>query len=70
MAAQPSQPHYISVDDWRELEERSHDVKHEYIDGQVYAMADRDYHTASHDKTKPGNPSIGLSGFVFAKETN
>lgn len=39
MVAQPSQPHYISVDDWRELEERSHDVKHEYIDGQVYAMA-------------------------------
>jgi len=39
MVAQPSQPHSMTVDEWRELEERSHDVKHEYIDGQVYAMA-------------------------------
>jgi Uma2 family endonuclease len=29
----------MSVDDWRELERRSHDIKHEYIDGQVYAMS-------------------------------
>ncbi len=39
MVAQPSQPHYMTVDEWRELEQHSHDVKHEYIDGQVYAMA-------------------------------
>src|SRR5437588_9438010 len=36
MVAQPSQPHSMSVDEWRELLERSNDVKHEYIDGQVY----------------------------------
>ncbi len=39
MVAHPSQPHYMTVDEWRELEQHSHDVKHEYIDGQVYAMA-------------------------------
>jgi Uma2 family endonuclease len=32
-------PQSMSVDEWRELERTSHDVKHEYIDGQVYAMA-------------------------------
>src|ERR1041385_7861355 len=39
MVAQPSQPKFMSVDEWRELERHSHDIKHEYIDGQVYAMA-------------------------------
>lgn len=39
MVVRPSQPHSMTVDEWRELEQRSHDVKHEYIDGQVYAMA-------------------------------
>jgi Uma2 family endonuclease len=29
----------MTVDEWRQLEERSHDVKHDYIDGQIYAMA-------------------------------
>jgi Uma2 family endonuclease len=29
----------MSVEAWRELERTSHDRKHEYIDGQVYAMA-------------------------------
>ncbi len=29
----------MSVDEWRSLERTSHDVKHEYIDGQVYAMS-------------------------------
>jgi Uma2 family endonuclease len=29
----------MTVDEWRELERRSHDIKHEYIDGLVYAMA-------------------------------
>ncbi len=29
----------LSVDEWRELERTSHDVKHEYIDGRVYAMS-------------------------------
>src|SRR5690242_16681688 len=38
MVAQPSQPHHMTVDEWRELEEHS-DIKHEYIDGQIYAMA-------------------------------
>lgn len=28
----------MSIDEWRELEQQS-DIKHEYIDGQVYAMA-------------------------------
>jgi Uma2 family endonuclease len=39
MVAQPSQPKFMSVDQWRELERYSHDIKHEYINGQVYAMA-------------------------------
>jgi len=38
MVAQPS-PRYLSVEAWRELERTSHDIKHEYIDGQVYAMS-------------------------------
>jgi Uma2 family endonuclease len=38
MVAQPSQPQYMSVDEWRKLEQQS-EIKHEYIDGQVYAMA-------------------------------
>ena len=38
MVAQPSR-HHITVDEWRELERTSRDVKHEYIDGYVYAMA-------------------------------
>lgn len=29
----------ITVEEWRELERTSHDIKHEYIDGQVYAMS-------------------------------
>jgi Uma2 family endonuclease len=29
----------MSVEEWRELERTSHDIKHEYIDGHVYAMA-------------------------------
>lgn len=29
----------MSVDEWRKLEQTSRDVKHEYIDGQVYAMS-------------------------------
>jgi Uma2 family endonuclease len=29
----------MSVDEWRELERTSHDIKHEYIDGHVYAMS-------------------------------
>lgn len=38
MIAQPS-PSHISVEEWRELERTSVDVKHEYIDGHVYAMS-------------------------------
>src|SRR6266480_6514444 len=33
------EPHRMTVDEWRELERTSHDIKHEYIDGQVYAMS-------------------------------
>ncbi|MBA2286713.1 MAG: Uma2 family endonuclease [Ktedonobacteraceae bacterium] len=32
-------PQYMTVTEWRELERTSHDIKHEYIDGQVYAMS-------------------------------
>ncbi|GAC1356375.1 MAG: Uma2 family endonuclease [Ktedonobacteraceae bacterium] len=28
----------MTVEEWRELERTSHDIKHEYIDGRVYAM--------------------------------
>ena len=33
------EPRHITVDEWRELERTSHDIKHEYIDGQVYATS-------------------------------
>jgi len=41
MVAQPSRPssNYMTVNEWRELQRTSHDVKYEYLDGQVYAMA-------------------------------
>ncbi len=32
-------PQHMTIDEWRELERTSHDSKHEYIDGQVYAMS-------------------------------
>lgn len=32
------EPEYMTVEEWRELERNSHDIKHEYIDGQIYAM--------------------------------
>lgn len=35
------EPQRMTVDEWRELERKSHDIKHEYIDGQVYAMSGR-----------------------------
>lgn len=38
MVAQPS-PSRMSVDEWRKLEQSSHDIRHEYIDGRVYAMS-------------------------------
>ena len=28
----------MTIEEWRELERNSHDIKHEYIDGYVYAM--------------------------------
>lgn len=37
MAAQ-HMSQYMTVDEWRELEQQS-DIKHEYINGQVYAMS-------------------------------
>ena len=33
------EPQHMTIDEWRELERTSHDSKHEYIDGQVYAMS-------------------------------
>src|SRR5207248_6737194 len=33
------EPQHMTIDEWRELERTSHDIKHEYIDGLVYAMA-------------------------------
>lgn len=38
MVAQPSRQ-FMTVDEWRAFERSSHDIKHEYIDGHVYAMA-------------------------------
>src|SRR5947209_5675005 len=38
MVAQGEQQR-LTVDEWRELERNSHDIKHEYIDGWVYAMS-------------------------------
>jgi Uma2 family endonuclease len=38
MVAQPSRQ-YMTVEEWRELQRTSHNVKYEYLDGQVYAMA-------------------------------
>jgi Uma2 family endonuclease len=38
MVAQPSRQS-IAVEEWRELERTSREIKHEYIDGQIYAMA-------------------------------
>jgi Uma2 family endonuclease len=29
----------MTIDEWRALERTSHDIKHEYIDGQVYAIS-------------------------------
>lgn len=37
VAQQSSQP--MSVEAWRELERTSSDIKHEYFDGYIYAMA-------------------------------
>jgi hypothetical protein len=36
MVAQPPQPRYMSVDEWRELEQQS-EIKHEYI---IYELGD------------------------------
>ena len=33
------EPQRMTIEEWRELERTSHDIKHEYIDGQVYAMS-------------------------------
>ena len=33
------EPRRMTVDEWLELERTSHDIKHEYIDGWVYAMS-------------------------------
>lgn len=33
------EPQRMTVDEWHELERTSHDIKHEYIDGWVYALS-------------------------------
>jgi len=33
------EPQRMTVDEWRELERTSHNIKHEYVDGWVYAMS-------------------------------
>ncbi len=38
MVAQPSRQ-FMSVDEWRALEQNTHNAKHEYIDGEVYLMS-------------------------------
>lgn len=38
MAAQRN-PHYMSIEEWRELERANPEAKYEYIDGQVYFMS-------------------------------
>ena len=32
-------PGHITLDEWRVLIQNSHDIKYEYVDGQVYAMS-------------------------------
>ena len=39
MAVRDDARQTMTVDEWRALEQASHDVKHEYIDGHVYAMS-------------------------------
>ncbi len=39
MVAQPGGSRTMSVEEWRELERTSHDIKYEYIDGHVYARS-------------------------------
>lgn len=39
MVAKEAAGQVMSVEEWRNLERMSHDVKHEYIDGYVYAMS-------------------------------
>jgi Uma2 family endonuclease len=33
------EPHYMTVEEWRELERSNPDAKYEYIDGQAYLMS-------------------------------
>ena len=39
MVAQRNAPRTMTVEEWRDLEQASHDAKHEYIDGHVHLMA-------------------------------
>jgi len=39
MAVREDARQTMTVDEWRALEQASHDIKHEYIDGHVYAMS-------------------------------
>ena len=36
----------MSVEEWRELERTSHDIKYEYIDGKVYMMSGGSFNDA------------------------
>src|SRR5438132_433985 len=39
MVAQPSQPQFMSIEEFRALEQANPDAKYEYIDGQAYLMS-------------------------------
>ncbi len=59
-------PQYMTADEWRELERQS-EIKHEYIDGQVYAMAGG---TLAHsfiisEPEDPCHSGMGMNGESF-----
>ena len=68
------EPQYMTVEEWRELERNSHDVKHEYIDGRVYALAGG---TLSHSRLSTNTfraiedalTAVGKSCYVYNSDT-
>ena len=61
MVMQPDHTEHWSVKDYFALEEES-EIKHEYIDGEIYAMSGR---TATHSKI-----IFNLGGLLFAQLRN
>ncbi len=72
MVAQPSslssQP--MSVVQWRELEQNSHDVKHEYIDGQAYAMSggSRNHGQIGSNIVRLLEDAVGATCYVYTSD--